>query len=535
MSATKPTVAYFCMEYGLESDFKIYSGGLGILAGDMLKAANDLNMPVVGIGLKWRQGYTEQRIGKDGRPYDCYPDFNYDFLEDTGVKVVVKIRASLIQCKVWKVSKFNNATLYLLDTDIPENGERFITGQLYGWFGEERIAQEMVLGIGGVRALKALKVPVDLYHFNEGHALLAGLELIREKIEAGADFNSAVKATKQQIVFTTHTPVKAGNESHSHETLRYMGANLGFTPQEMHSLGGDPFNMTVAALRLSRKANAVAQLHGVTARQMWHEVEGGSDIISITNGIHRPTWVAPSMINPPTSGEQLWNNHISLKREMIEFVSSKSGVQLNPEVLLIGFSRRAATYKRSALVFSDLNRMRELFANNTVQFVFSGKAHPQDDEGKLMIQAIVRMAREFPKQVVFLENYDMQIGKMLTRGADVWLNNPRRPLEACGTSGMKAAMNGVLNLSTLDGWWAEACQHGKNGWAIGDEKIYQSADQHDRCDAESLYKVLIEQVIPTYYDNRELWVNMMQQSIDSTRARFCAETMVKQYFQRLYS
>lgn len=529
-----PTVAYFCMEYGLQSDFKIYSGGLGILAGDMLKAAKDLDMPVVGVGLKWRQGYTEQRIGEDGRPYDSFPDFDYDFLEDVGVTVQVRVRSRDVRCKVWKVTAFGNAPLYLLDTDLPENGDRWITGQLYGWFEEERLAQEIVLGVGGVRALKALGIPVDLYHFNEGHAVLAGLELIREEIKEGLSFEEAVAATKQRIVFTTHTPVKAGNETHPHDPMRYMEANLGFSVEEMDALGGTPFSMTVAALRLARKSNAVAELHGETAREMWKEVEGGTDILSITNGIHRPTWVAEPMLNPPTNGMELWNVHMKLKAELVRFISSRSGVTLNPDVLLIGFSRRAATYKRSTLLFSDLDRIASLFSENMLQIVFSGKAHPQDAGGKDMIQAIIRMTKHFPQHVVFLENYDMEIGRALTCGSDVWLNNPRRPLEACGTSGMKAAMNGVVNFSTLDGWWAEACVHGENGWAIGSEKLYESADEHDKQDAESLYDVLTKEIIPTYYNDRDRWITVMQNSIKSTKERYCAETMVKNYYRLLY-
>ena len=533
MTSNKPTVAYFCMEYGLSSQFKIYSGGLGILAGDMLKGAHDTKSPVIGIGLLWKQGYTEQKIGADNRPYDSYPDYNYDFLEDTGVKVKVKIRTNEVVCKVWKTTKFGNAELYLLDTYLPENGDKLITGQLYGWFGEERVAQEMVLGIGGIRALRALKITPALYHFNEGHALFAGFELVAEKVKKGMEYKAAVEATKKEIVFTTHTPVLAGNEQHSLELLEYMGAFHGQTAAQMTELGGKPFNMTVAALRLSKKSNAVAKLHAVTANDMWKDIKGRSEIMAITNGVHNGTWVDERFATD-MSDENVWKSHMQLKNELIDLVHQRSQVKLNPDTLLIGFSRRAATYKRSNLIFSDLERARKLFSANKLQIVFSGKAHPQDAGGKEIIRQIVQMSKEFPKHVVFLENYDMIIGAALTRGADVWLNNPRRPLEACGTSGMKAAMNGVLNVSTLDGWWDEGCQDGVNGWAIGDEKIYKTEEEHDKVDALSLYETFEEKVIPTFYDNRKKWIEMMQASIKSCREEFSAARMVEDYYKYLY-
>jgi starch phosphorylase len=534
MTNNKPKVAYFCMEYGLSSQFKIYSGGLGILAGDMMKAAHDSKLPVVGVGLLWKQGYTEQKIGKDGKPYDCYPDYVYDFLEDTGVKVKVKIRLNEVTCKVWKVTKFGNADLYLLDTYLPENADKLITGQLYGWFAEERIAQEMVLGIGGVRALRALNQKIDLYHFNEGHAVLAGIELMNEKTAKGMSFDDAWKATKKEIVFTTHTPVPAGNEQHGHEVLKYMGANQGLTLEQMTKLGGAPFNMTVAALRLAKKSNAVAKLHGVVANKMWNKVEGRSEIIAITNGVHTGTWVSECFINNKLSDAEIWENHVRIKKELIEMITARGHVKLNPDTLLIGFSRRAAPYKRSNLIFSDIERTRKLFQSNKLQIVFSGKAHPQDEGGKKIIAQIVQMSKEFPNHVVFLENYDMDIGAALTRGADVWLNNPRRPLEACGTSGMKAAMNGVINVSTLDGWWDEACQDGINGWAIGDTDENLTESEHDAKDAKSLYEVFENKVIPTFYDNRAAWIKIMRASIDSCMQEFSGRRMVEDYYKYLY-
>jgi glycogen phosphorylase len=534
MPAALPHVAYFCMEYGLHSDFKLYAGGLGILAGDHLKGAKDLNLPLVGIGLRWKQGYTDQRIDENGQPYDSYHNYKYDFLEDTGVKVTVKIRKIDVHCKVWKTEKFGNATLYLLDTDLPENGDAWITGQLYGWFGEERIAQEIVLGIGGVRALRALEIPAEVYHFNEGHAALAATELIKEKMCSGSTFEEAWKSTREEVVFTTHTPVKEGNESHPLDRLEYMGAFTGLTRSQMERIGGEPFNMTVTGLRLSRIANGVAQLHGETAKDMWKTVAGRSPIIAITNAIHTPTWVDNRITNAFEKGGDLWAPHMEIKEELLRFVEKRTGSRLDKEKLLIGFSRRAVPYKRSDLIFSKPDIIEPYLEKGNIQIVFSGKAHPLDDTGKQIVSNLVSMMKRYPKAVVFLENYDMNIGAMLTRGSDVWLNNPRRPLEASGTSGMKAAMNGVLNVSILDGWWPEACIDGVNGWQIGggfESKDYEVLDAHD---SDALYDVVLNKVVPTYYDNPSKWVEMMAQSIATTREQFASKRMLEEYYSRMY-
>ncbi len=530
-----PRVAYFCMEYGLSNDFKAYAGGLGILAGDYMKGAKDYDYPIVGIGIKWKQGYTDQLIDKDGKPYDTYHNYNYDeLLEDTGVTVNVTIRKRNVACKVWKLSAFGNADLYLLDTDVPGNEDGWITGQLYGWFGEERIAQEMVLGIGGVRALRLLDIPIDVYHFNEGHALFAGFELMREKMEAGATFEEAWAASRKEIVFTTHTPVVQGNESHPIDRLLYMGANLGMTAGQLRKLGGDPFNMTVGALRLSKKSNAVAKLHGETANVMWKRVKGRSEIIPITNAIHIPTWVDENMIALAENGGDLWAQHLKNKQALVDFVKARTGQELNVNNLLIGFSRRAVPYKRSDLIFSKPEVIDPILKEGKIQIVFSGRAHPLDDTGKAIAANLVEMSKQYPNAVVFLENYDMNIGAALTRGSDVWLNNPRRPKEASGTSGMKAAMNGVLNLSILDGWWPEACDHGVNGWQFGDG--FESEDETllDNHDREALYKVLLEEVLPTYYDNHGKWVDMMRASILSTKDYFAVKRMLEEYYELLY-
>ncbi len=530
-----PKVAYFCMEYGLDNSFKIYSGGLGILAGDYLKGAKEKSMPIVGIGIKWKQGYVEQRIDNAGNLYDCYRAYNYDFLKDTGVKVKVKIRQEEVVCKVWKVDCFGNTDLYLLDTDLEENASRFITGQLYGGSIEDRIAQEMVLGIGGVRALRALDLKTDVYHFNEGHAVLAGLELIREKMTKGLTFEKALLETKKEIVFTTHTPVEAGNESHSMEALLYMNASLDFSVAELNQIGGVPFNMTIAAFRLARKVNAVAALHNETAHRMWRNIKNKPEIIGITNAIHKGTWVDDRITASAANLNKLWDVHMETKKELINFVEGKNKVKLNLEVLLIGFARRAATYKRSDLIFKYEEQFEKLLKEGKVQIIFSGKAHPMDNGGKKVLLNLLEMSKKYSNSVVFIENYDMEIGKMLTRGCDVWLNNPRRPHEASGTSGMKAAMNGVLNCSILDGWWPEACKDGVNGWAIGDEEVLEDIEEQDRKDATALYETLLFKVIPTYYeDNKSKWRKMMQESIRSTSTFFATDRMVEDYYELLY-
>lgn len=529
-----PTVAYFSMEFGLDSSFKIYAGGLGILAGDYLKAASDLGYPVVGVGILWKQGYSKQIITQEYGVVDAFPIYRYNFLKDTGVKVKVKIRNRDVYCKVWKVDNFKNADLYLLDTDIPENADRWITGQLYGWFGEERVAQEMILGIGGVRALQKLGIKVDVYHFNEGHAVFAGLELIRQNMEEkDMNFVSALEEVKKKIVFTTHTPVEAGNETHPLRLLTYMGANLNLTEEQLVYIGGSPFNMTVAGLRLAKISNAVADLHRITANRMWKDVDRRSEIIGITNGVHVGTWADKRILESKDDKEALWKVHTKLKQELLDFVEKRTGIRLKPDVLTIGFARRAAPYKRSDLIFRDEKAAEKMFKND-LQIIFAGKSHPLDDTGKEIVNNIIKMSQKFPGKVVFLEDYDMEIGKMLTRGSDIWLNNPRRPLEACGTSGMKAAMNGVLNVSTLDGWWPEACQHGINGWQIGDGFESKDEKEQDAHDLKSLVNVMQSEVIPTYYKNRSKWIEMMQNSISSTIEKFSAARMVEEYYQKMY-
>ena len=520
-----PHVAYFCMEFGLHESFPIYSGGLGILAGDFIKSAADLKLPVIGVGLLWERGYSVQRIGPDGQPFEEFPRYDYSYLRDTGVHVRVNVRGSEVPCNVWVTSRFGNVPLYLIQPTRLE--DRWITNRLYEAGTDVRIAQEMLLGIGGARALTWLGIPVSTHHFNEGHAVFAGVEMIAARMEAGLTFPEAWAATRREIVFTTHTPVKAGNEEHSLKDLRRLGACLQLSGAEMRAIGGDPFNMTVAGLRLARLANAVAKLHGETARIMWKHITDAAPIISVTNGVHVPTWQSPLVRAAAADPARLWEAHALHRGELLAEIERRKGLQLDPAGILIGFARRAAGYKRPDLIVRDEQRLERLLARGA-HIVLAGKSHPDDKFGKTLIARLVTAERRHPGQVVYLENYDMALGRMLTRGCDVWLNNPIRPLEASGTSGMKAAMNGVLNLSILDGWWPEGCEHGVNGWAIGDT---ESGD--DEKDLAALYQVLEGEVLPAWAD-RARWIAMMQASITMGVEKFSSDRMLRDYFTKLY-
>ena len=529
LSPTRPLVAYFSMEYGLHEEFHSYAGGLGVLAGDFMKSAGDLGRPVVGVGLRWAQGYTVQRIGPDGFPYDEWEDHAADFLEDTRVRVRVRVATREVECRVWRVGRYAIAPLYLLEPT--DRRDRWITRRLYDTRPDCRIAQEMVLGIGGVRALQALGLPVGLYHFNEGHAVFAGIELIADRMEAGMEFADAWQAARRQIVFTTHTPVPAGNEVHQIADLLRLGAGCELVASELEELGGDPFNMTVAGLRLSRLANAVSALHGDTSRAMWAHVEQASPIISITNGVHVGTWQDPRVPPALESDLGLQAARREMKAELLGAVFARTGVRLDQDALTVGFARRAATYKRPDLLLRDPDRLGPLLKDGRVQLIFSGKAHPADQAGKAVVALLIETIRQWPESIVYLENYDMGLGRLLTRGCDIWLNTPQRPLEASGTSGMKAAMNGVLNLSVLDGWWPEGCEPGVTGWSIGDGT--EGPDQDER-DLQSLYDTLESDVLPTFADQSR-WTRMMRASIRMAVERFSANRMVEEYFERLYT
>lgn len=532
------------MEYGLDPSFPIYAGGLGILAGDHMKSVGDLHVPVIGIGLLWDEGYTRQLIGANGSVEDHYPKTPRDALRRVDVNIEVSIRGKKVPCRAWRVDRFVTSTLYLLEPERDE--DRWITQRLYGGGVEERLAQEIVLGVGGVRLLEALGEKIDVYHFNEGHAVFAGLELLRRDAYGGASFPERLARLRPHVVFTTHTPVPAGNEVHDLALMRKMGADLGFSDAELELVGGDPFSMTVAGLRMSRLANGVAELHGETAREMWKQVDGAAPIISITNGVHVPTWQdarvrAALAADKPRERQdvELWDAHQAMKHELITEVHRRTGAQLSLDGLLIGFARRAAAYKRADLILGDEKSLRRLF-DLGVQLVYSGKAHPRDLAGKSLVTRLVEASRRYPGNVHFLENYDMRLGALLTRGCDVWLNNPRRPLEASGTSGMKAAMNGVPNVSILDGWWPEGCEHGVTGWKIGDpdpnDDPFDEKDEArvDRRDRELLHRVLEREVLPAYTD-RARWLSVMRASIAMSQWRFSSDRMIEDYVARVYN
>ncbi|MFW6306483.1 MAG: alpha-glucan family phosphorylase, partial [Bacillota bacterium] len=530
-------IAYFCMEYGLDQKLPLYAGGLGILAGDYLKAANEINAPIVGIGILWWQDYTKQLINEDGYPYDTYPIHNFDFLEDTGKSVSVQIGGEDVQVKIYKTNQFKNKDLYLLDTGKPGSKYGWITDKLYSGNNYNRVAQEMVLGIGGVKALRELNIEVDIYHFNEGHATFAGFELIKEKMNnEGISFDEALEKTKNEIVFTTHTPVSAGNEVHDLHLLMEIGANNSLTYQQLKRLGGEPFNMTASCLHMSSIANGVSELHGKTAKNMWKHLKDSAPIISITNGVHKNTWQNSLIRDTFMEKGDIWEAHQQVKRELINYVSQKTDANMNPDNIIIGFARRAAPYKRSELIFRDTSKIEDLLRNGKIQLLFSGKAHPNDRFGKDIVASLVKMDRKYKDSVAFLENYDMEIARYLVQGVDIWLNNPKRPLEASGTSGMKASMNGVLNLSVLDGWVAEAPIHGESGWIL--DNVFPSLDERlseDEKDLQALYKILREEVIPIYYDDKSRWIKMMEKSIEMSQNKFSSVRMLVDYYKRMYT
>jgi glycogen phosphorylase len=532
------------MEYGLDPSFPIYAGGLGILAGDHMKSAGDLCVPLVGIGLFWDEGYTRQVVGSGGALEDHYPKTPRDALRRVEATIEVTVRGKRVPCRAWRVDRYIRSTLYLIEPERDE--DRWITQRLYGGGVEDRIAQEILLGVGGVRLLQALGEKIDVYHFNEGHAVFAGLELLRQGTFGGTTLPERIDRLRPHVVFTTHTPVPAGNEVHDLDLMRKLDADLGFTDAELERIGGDPFSMTVAGLRLARIANGVAELHGETARVMWKHVEHAAPIVSITNGVHPPTWQdarirAALVPDKPRERQdaELWAAHQAMKHELVAEIEQRTGVHLSSERLLVGFARRAAAYKRADLILGDERGLRRLF-DHGVQVVYAGKAHPRDLAGKALVARLVEAAKKHPGNVVFLENYDMRLGALLTRGTDIWLNNPRRPLEASGTSGMKAAMNGVPNVSILDGWWPEGCEHGVTGWKIGDpdpaddpfdEKDEKRVDKRDR---ELLLQVLLDEVLPAYHE-RSRWLPIMRASIAMAQWRFSSDRMIEDYVSRVYS
>jgi len=604
-SAIKNPIAYFSAEFGFHESIPNYSGGLGILASDHCKSASDLDLKFVAIGLLYRHGYFRQQIDKDGIQQAVNLNQNFYHLPIRQVRrgeekllVSVPILDRQVFAKIWEL-RVGRVNVYLLDTDIPENNaeDRLITAELYGGDLEMRMRQEIMLGIGGVKALAALGIQPDVFHMNEGHSAFLALERIRLNIvENQLDFYSALQVVAAANVFTTHTPVPAGHDSFPREMMeKYFGdfaRELGLSFDEFFSFGqtrlnaDDPFSMTILALRLSRHANGVSQLHGEVTRSLWKDVWAGVPvnevpITSVTNGIHTKTWMAPEfsalyrkhlgaweehlteaefwrgVIDIPDA--HLWETHQKLKLRLIEFVRERVRRQrerlgespesirrvnrlLDPEVLTIAFARRFATYKRATLLFRDKERLKRLLNDTArpVQFIFAGKAHPRDEAGKALIQEVYLFSREsgVENRFVFLEDYDSYIARRLLQGADLWLNHPLRPLEASGTSGMKAAPNGVINLSVLDGWWREG-YNGSNGWAIGPEINNGPTEFQNEVDASSLYQLLENQIIPLYYAKPDgklplAWLQLMRESIRSVTPVFNTQRMVREYTEKLY-
>jgi len=603
----KQTVAYFSMEFGLHETMPIYSGGLGVLAGDHLKEASDLGLPLVGLGLMYAEGYFSQRISEDGWQEAINQPLNFDDLpvipvvdkNDELVKITVNFPDRAVNACIWEV-RVGRIPLYLLDTDLDENApnDRKLTARLYWSDIDLRVAQEVLLGIGGVRALRALGFDPTVWHMNEGHAAFLTLERARELVAKGATFEDAIARTRGNNVFTTHTPVPAGNDEFPlwllDKNLSNFWPELGLTRDQFVDLArhqqawGETFSMPILALRLSDGRNAVSELHGHVSRRMWQflwpEIKDAEEvpITYVTNGVHTATWMARRMrvlldkylgedwldrLDDPTAWDMmdaipdqaLWAVRMHLKRKLAFYVLNRarnrwmaggfhpvqtiaSGAMLDPYVLTIGFARRFATYKRANLVLNDLDRLLKLInrPNRPVQIIFAGKAHPADEPGKLLIQEVYRVVKKAENggRLVFLEDYDMNLARYLVQGVDVWMNNPRRPNEASGTSGMKAALNGVLNFSVLDGWWREA-YNGANGWAIGEDADLDSTVQ-DEADMESLYETLENEIIPLYYTERggddvpRKWIVMMKESMRTIVPQFGTRRMVKEYVERLY-
>ncbi|MSU35128.1 MAG: alpha-glucan family phosphorylase [Pedosphaera sp.] len=615
-SLKKNPVAYFSAEFSFHETLPIAAGGLGVLAGDHAKASSDLDLPFIGVSLFYREGYFQQLINHENWQTESYTRLDPEnlpiepVLDESGKPIVctVRIAASTVLFQAWRVN-VGRVPVYLLDANRPENEAhiRDLTLRVYGGDHATRIMQEVLLGVGGVRLLRTLGIKPSTFHMNEGHAAFLTLELIREKMAAGDTFQKAGAATRQQCIFTTHTPVEAGHDRFPSDLMNYVGMkfhqHLRLTPDQLMDLGrvrpGDTselFCMTVLALKYSRAANGVSDLHGQVSRTMWMELFGKTDpddvpIGHITNGIHlagwmkgvvRRTWkqkfheVYPDkpesawlkelntsefwlkMADPLTiSDEELWSLRYRLRRELIEFTRRRLLLQgqrfsqgdfitfdafLNPDALTIGFARRFATYKRAPLIFDQFENVVALVRDlkRPIQFLFSGKAHPRDDAGKVFIQKIIHLSNysDLKGHVVFIENYDIHVARQMVGGCDIWLNNPRRPLEASGTSGMKTIPHGGLNLSILDGWWREAYD-GSNGFAIGDDSHAADLEEQDRQDSENLYHMLTTEVIPEFFERDadgipRGWLKRIRRAWVTMAAQFSTDRMVREYTDKYY-
>lgn len=545
-------VAYFSMEIGLKPEIPTYSGGLGVLAGDILKSSADLGVPMVGITLLYKKGYFAQKINKDGRQTEYPVEWNpRDFMTQLPNRVTVTMNHRQVTVGAWTYMLIGQSghklPILFLDTDLPENTpeDREFTAELYGGDNRYRLCQELILGIGGLRLLRDLGFRnINTFHLNEGHAGFLTLELLREQGYGDID------KVKKQVIFTTHTPVAAGHDFFSYDLINEV-LDGNFANILRQQIGGSGLSMTDLALKLSRYVNGVSHKHALVSREMF----GEQSIDWVTNGVHSTTWTSPSFAkvydrhipgwrNDPSRlmqalhipDDEIWNAHQSAKMKLLAFVLEETGEELDPDILTIGFARRAATYKRADLVFSDIERLVKI-AKGKVQFIFSGKAHPHDEPGKDMLQRINKVSAELGSSlpVVFIENYNMGPAKLITSGVDLWLNTPVRPREASGTSGMKCVHNGVMNFSVLDGWWIEGCIEGKTGWAIGPEPTENGlVEYNEEEDAVDLYNKLESKILPTYYDGRKEWIRMMKLAIAVNASYFNTHRVVHEYCEKAY-
>jgi starch phosphorylase len=599
------TVGYFSAEFGVHNSLRIYSGGLGILAGDHCKAASDLGVPLVGVGFMYPQGYVQQKISSDGWQQNVYDQVDWDaspirpVLGANGGRMILDLPLGrgTVKVAVWKV-QVGRVPLYLMDTNVDGNSpqDREISGRLYGGDRTMRLRQEIILGIGGVRMLRALGVHPGVYHANEGHSAFLFLELVREKIAGGKSLDESLRQVADMGVFTTHTPVEAGHDVFAEEMIsEYFSSywpQLNVEREQFLDFARVPghagWNMTALALKLAGRRNAVSRRHGQVSREMWKSLWPSRPVDEVpvshvTNGVHLPTWVQQEIgtIYDRYLGEDwrerqddqalwskvasipdevLWLQHNRNKSQLMQLMRARArakwmteksdpaqalagGALLDHSALVIGFARRFAGYKRATLILHDIERLKKMLFDpwRPVQLVFAGKAHPADDGGKLLIQQIYRLAKDpaFGGRIAFVEDYDMHVARYLVQGVDMWLNNPLAPLEACGTSGEKAGANGVPNFSVLDGWWEEG-YNGANGWSIGQAGGRGAGPEADKADAEDIYRTLEEKIIPLYYDRDENliprgWVKLMKESIRSVAPKYGASRMVKDYVNELYA
>ena len=605
--ANRPSVAYFCMEYGLTHVLKIYSGGLGILAGDYMKEASDSNVDMCGVGFLYRYGYFAQSLAMDGQQIANYDAQNFGSLpidrvmDENGQPMVIDVPYLnyYVHAYVWRVN-VGRVPLYLLDTDNEMNSEfdRPITHQLYGGDWENRLKQEILLGIGGMLMLKKLGIKKDVYHCNEGHAALCNVQRLCDYVESGLTFNEAMEVVRSSSLYTVHTPVPAGHDYFDEGLFgKYMGGypqRMGITWNELMDMGrinpgdsGERFCMSTFACNTCQEVNGVSWLHGEVSKDMFSGIWKGyfpeeSHVGYVTNGVHFPTWAASEwkgVYNKHfdkafmgdqsnqkiweeiynVSDEEVWNTRLALKHKLIDYIRkefSKTWLKnqgdpsrivslldkINPNALLIGFARRFATYKRAHLLFTDLDRLAKIVNNPNypVQFLFAGKAHPHDGAGQGLIKKIVEISRrpEFLGKIIFLENYDMKLARRLVSGVDIWMNTPTRPLEASGTSGEKALMNGVINFSVLDGWWLEGYRPGA-GWALTEKRTYQYQPHQDQLDAATIYGLLENEILPLYYARNvkgysEGWVKTIKNSIAQIAPHYTMKRQLDDYFTKFY-